>query len=83
MAQFQHKIVFKNGEPCLLCSIFGAHSSSGITTIPQGCDVSLLWVPRGHVAVANNAVLKGTFAECGPINDFCNSKEFEDLYDQL
>ena len=30
----------------------------------------LLWVPRGHVALAS-AVLEGILTECGPINDSC------------
>ena len=31
--------------------------------------MSMLWVPRGHVALAS-AVLEGTLTECGPINAF-------------
>ena len=81
VAQIQHKTVFNNKcEPCLLCGIFGARSSSGTTT-PQGCGMSLLWVPRGHVALAS-AVVEGTLTQCGPSNDPCNSCEFEDLHDQ-
>ena len=33
--------------------------------------MSLLWVPRGHVALASSVVLVGTFTECGPIYGFC------------
>ena len=72
--QFQHKTVFSNGrEPCLLCGIFGARSRTSTTVIPQGCDMSLLWMSKKHVALAS-AVLEGTLTECRPINDFsCNS----------
>ena len=44
--------------------------------------MSLVWVPRGHVALAS-AVLEGTLTKCGPINDSCNGKEFEDLHGEL
>ena len=49
--------------------------------------MSLLWVPRGHVALVI-AVLDGTLAECGPIDGvMCtgnnSSSEFEDLHGQL
>ena len=30
--------------------------------------MSLLWVPRGHVALTS-AVLEGTLTDCGPSND--------------
>ena len=40
------------------------------TTTPQGLDISLLWVPRGHVALVS-VVLEGTLAECRQINGFC------------
>ena len=69
MAQFRHKTVFNNGcKSCLLCGIFGARSKTYTTVIPQGCDMSLLWMSREHVAHAS-AVLEGTLTECGPIND--------------
>ena len=69
-------------EPYLLCGIFGARSSS-TTATPQGCDMSMLWLPTGHGAVAS-AVLEGTLTECVPVNDSCNSScEFEDLRDQV
>ena len=81
MARLQHnKTVFNSKcEPCLLYGIFGARSSSG-TTAPQGFDMLLLLVPRGHVALAS-VVLKGTLTECGPMNNsLCNSSEFGDLH---
>ena len=43
---------------------FEAHSHT-----PQGFDIPLLWVPRGHVARAS-AVLGGTLTGCGPIDSF-------------
>ena len=86
VVQLQHKTVFKtNCELCLLCGIFYARLSSYTTTTPQGFDMSLLWVPRGHVA-PSSAVLEGTLTEYGPINGFLctgNSSEFEDLHRQL
>ena len=47
--------------------------------------MSLLWVPRGHVALAS-AVLEGTLTEWGPIKGvLCtdNSSKFEDSHGQL
>ena len=49
--------------------------------------MSLIWVPKGHVALAS-AVLEGTLTECGPINRFLcvdnnSSSEFDDLHGQL
>ena len=48
--------------------------------------MSLLWVPRGYVALAS-AVLEGILTEFGPINGvfLCtgNSSEFEDLHGPL
>ena len=50
VTQLQHKAVFdRKCERCLLCDIFGVRSNSGTTTTPQGFDMSLLWVPKGHV----------------------------------
>ena len=78
-----HKTVFKSKcEPCLLCGTFGACSSSATTATPQGFDMSLLWVPRRHEALAST-VSEGTLTQCGPINGvLCtgNSSEFDDLH---
>ena len=52
-----------------MCSIFEARFFSGAFTTPQGFDIPLLWVPRGHVARAS-AVLGGTLTGCGPIESF-------------
>ena len=83
VVQLQHKTVFSNKcEPCPLCGIFEARLSSGTPTTPQGFDMSLLWVPRGHVALAS-AVLEGTLTECGSLDGvLCtgNSSEFENLH---
>ena len=69
--QLQPKTVFKtNYEPCLLCGVFYAHLSSNTTTTPQGFDMSLLWVYRGHVMLAN-ALLEGTLTQFGLTNGFC------------
>ena len=71
VVQLQHKAVFeRNSEPCLLCGVFDARLRSDTTVTPQGFDMSLLWVPGGHVALAS-AVLVSTLTECGPINGFC------------
>ena len=76
-------ILFNNEyEPCLMCGIFVARSNLGKTVTTQGCDILLLWVPRGYVALAN-ANFEGTLIECRPINDSCDGKEFGDLHDQL
>ena len=56
-----------------------------IFTTPQGFDIPLLWVPRGHVARAS-AVLGGTLTGCGPIESFLstgNSGDFSDHNGQL
>ena len=86
VVQLQHKTVFKtNCEPCLLCGIFDARFSSDTITTPQGFDMSLLWVPRGHVALAS-AVLERPLTECGPTNGvLCtgNSSEVENYHGQL
>ena len=39
-------------------------------TTPHGFDTILLWVPRGHVALAS-VVLEGTLTECVPIYESC------------
>ena len=71
VARFQRKTVFNSqSESCLLCGISGVRSSSDTTTTPHGFDMILLWVPRGHVALAS-VVLEGTLTECGPIHEFC------------
>ena len=71
VVQLRHKTSFNSKcEPCLLCVIFGARSSSGTTATPQAFDISLLWVAREHVTLAS-AVLEGTLTECGPTNDSC------------
>ena len=53
-------------EFCLLCSMFRVRSSSATATVPRGFDMSLLWVFRGHVALASD-VLEGILTKCGPI----------------
>ena len=61
--------------------MYSAVLSLGTTATPQGFDMSLMWVPRGHVALAST-VLEGILTECGPINGvLCsgNSSDFEDL----
>ena len=48
--------------------------------LPQGFDIPLMWVPKGHVARAS-AVLGGTLTGCGPFESFLstgNSSEFCD-----
>ena len=47
--------------------------------------MSLLWVPRGHMALAGT-VSEGTLSKCGSINRLLcsgNGSEFEDLHGQL
>ena len=44
--------------------------------------MSLLWVHRGHVALAS-AVLEGTRTDYGSMDSSCKSSEFEDLRDHF
>ena len=68
MAKFQHNkpTCTQQSKPCLLCGIFGARSSSGTMVTPQRCDMSLLWIPGGYVALAS-AVWHYGIVECGAI----------------
>ena len=71
VVQLQHKTVLKiNCEPRLPCGIFYARLSSDTTTTSEELDISLLWVPRGHVALARG-VLEVTLTECGQLTGFC------------
>ena len=71
VAQLQHKTVFNSiyVNPVCCAASLGLVRVLKMTT-PQGLDMSLLWVPRGHVALLASAVLEGTLPECGPINGF-------------
>ena len=40
-------------KPYLLCGMFGARSNLGTTVTSQESNVSLLWMPGGHVALAS------------------------------
>ena len=53
--EFQHNKPAYTGEckHCLLCGRFKPRSSSGITLTPQRCDMSLLWMRGGYVALAS------------------------------
>ena len=54
VAEFQHKPAYtEKCKACLLCGLFKPRSSLGTTVTPQGCDLSLLWMPGGHVALAS------------------------------
>ena len=70
VAQLQHKTVFNSiyANPVCCAACLRRVRVLKMTT-SQGLDTSLLWVPRGHVALAS-AVLEGTLTECGPINGF-------------
>ena len=59
----------KNVNPVCCAAFLKASLFSGTTTTPQGFDIPLLWVPRGHVARASS-VLGGTLIGCGPIEIF-------------
>ena len=54
MAEFPHTPAYtEKCKPCLLCDMFGARSSSGTAVASQESNVSLLWMPGGHMALAS------------------------------
>ena len=63
VVQLQHKT-------CLLCVIFDPRLSSDTTTIPQGFDVALLWVRRGHAALAS-VFWRAHLPNAGQLACFC------------
>ena len=67
MAEFPHTPAYtEKCKPCLLCVMFGARSGSDTTVTFQESNVSLLWMPEGHVALAS-AVFNCGIVECGVI----------------
>ena len=67
MAEIPHTPAYtENCKPCLLRGVFGACSSSGTDHNISRKELSLLWMPGGHVALVT-AVSDGDIVECGAI----------------